>query len=115
MEEQELVRTPHQMWQDYLFLSKEMFRFLEEEDMDLFNELMNQRETLQKQLEAVKHQGFHRSLEGKQFLDEIRQLNQKMTFKLRYYLNRAKQQQKVDDAYEGIVSSFAPSRVEWKS
>lgn len=115
MEEQALARTPQQMWQDYLFLTREMGRFLEEESMDMFNELINQREQLQKQLDSVKNQGFHYSSEGKQLIAEIGQLNKKMTFKLRYYVNKAKQQKKIDNAYDGISSNFAPSRVEWRS
>lgn len=115
MEEQVLARTPQQMWQDYLFLTREMGRFLEEESMDMFNELINQREQLQKQLDSVKNQGFHHSSEGKQLIAEIGQLNKKMTFKLRYYVNKAKQQKKIDNAYDGIISNFAPSQVEWRS
>lgn len=115
MEEPLLVRTPCQMWQDYLFLTKEMVRFLEEEEFDLFNELLNQRETLQKQLETVKEQGFHHSPEGKQVLIELRQLNKQMVFKLRYLLNRAEKHRKIGNAYEGIFSSFASNKLDWKS
>lgn len=114
MSEQALARTPVQMWQDYLFLTREMIRFLKDEEMDLFNELLNQREQLQKLLGAINNVDFHRSLEGRQLLAEIRQINQQITFQLRYYLNKANKQQKIDNAYEGVNYQTMSSRVEWK-
>jgi hypothetical protein len=115
MEKQPIERTLCQMWQDYLFLTKEMFRFLEEEDFDMFNELMIQREQLQKQLDKVRNQEFHHSQAGKPMMAEIAKINRDMAFKLRYYLNKAQQQKKVDNAYDGAFSCFVPSHVEWKS
>ncbi len=64
--------SPRELWQDYHFLTQEMSKFLVRNDIDLFFELMNQREKIQAELDSCEDD-YKRTAEGKSLL-EIRQL-----------------------------------------
>ncbi len=51
-------RTAAELWQDYLFLSREMLKFLERKEHELFLELMSQRETVQQMLDGLAKDDF---------------------------------------------------------
>jgi len=106
-------KTAQALWQDYCFLTKEMRKFLARQDMDLFNELMNQRERLQPIINQTADDGFKGSQQGKNLLREIQQIDQEITEKMQILLSRSKQQHQVSAAY-GAVSTTAVSQMNWK-
>ena len=105
--------TAEALWQDYRFLTKEMKKFLIEQDMELFNNLLNQRERLQAIIDQTADDGFKASPQGKSLLTEIKQVNQDMTDNMQLLLNRSKRQHQVSEAYSG-VSTTAVSQMNWK-
>ena len=106
-------KTAEALWQDYQFLTKEMKKFLIQEDMELFNDLMNQRERLQTIIDQTPDDGFKISQQGKSMLSEIRQMNQDITANMQLLLSRSKHQHQVTEAY-GAVSTTAVSQMNWK-
>jgi len=106
-------KTAHDLWQDYQFLTKEMKKFLAQQDMELFNNLMNQRDHLQSLLEQTPDNGFQGSAEGRCLLNEIRQANQKITYELQLLMGSSKRQHQVSEAY-GAASTTAVSRMSWQ-
>lgn len=105
-------KTAEALWQDYQFLTKEMKKFLIEDDIELFNDLMNQRERLQNTIEKAPDDGFIVSQRGRSLLSEIQQINQDITANLQLLLNRTKRQQQVSEAY-GAASTTAVSQMNW--
>ncbi len=106
-------RTAQAMWQDYQFLTKEMMKFLTEQDMDLFYNLMNQRERLQTIIDQTADDGFKVSPEGRSLLTEIQQDSQNIIHNLQLRRSSSKRQHQVSEAYSGL--STAPiSRMSWK-
>jgi len=95
-------RPVRELWQDYLFVTKEMAKFLERQDKDMFNELLQQREKLQQMLDEAADGTYSVSPEGRQVFRQISDENQKMRVKLQYLLNTAKKQQTVSNAYENL-------------
>ena len=106
-------KTAQALWQDYQFLTKEMKKFLIEQDMELFNNLMNQRERLQVIIDQTPDDGFKVSVLGKSLLSEIQQINQEIADNMQLLLNRSKQQHQVSEAY-GAASTTAVSQMNWK-
>lgn len=88
------------LWHDYFFLTKEMAKFLDKKDFDMFNEIMKQREAVQKNIDKAANSEFIGSPEGKQLLLQIRQKDELIKGKLRLLLNSAKQEQTVSQAYD---------------
>lgn len=102
------------LWQDYLFLTTEMGKFLDKQDFDLFLELVSQRERLQAMIESKQSQCTDSPPEDK-VLIEINKANQVVMNKLRYVMNMEDKQQNLSRAYDGYSSTFVGVRMDWKS
>lgn len=87
------------LWQDYLFLTKEMRKFLDKEDMELFHELMNQRERMQTLIEETSDNGFRNSLEGKKLLSQIQRENQVLMSHFQATHSKVRHHHQVSEAY----------------
>ena len=101
------------LWQDYRFLTKEMIKFLAKQDMDLFYELMNQREMLQTIINQTADNDFKVSPEGRSLLSEIQQDSQDIIHNLQIRLGSSKRQHQVSEAYSS-ASTTAVSQMNWK-
>jgi len=106
-------KTAKALWQDYQFLTKEMLKFLAKPDMDLFYELMNQREKLQTLIEQTADPDYKVSPEGRALLNQIKQDNQTIAHNLQLQLSKSKRQHQVTEAY-GAASTTAVSQMNWK-
>ena len=101
------------LWQDYRFLTKEMLKFLTKQDMDLFYDLLNQRERLQSLIDQTVDDGFKVSPVGRSLLTEIQQDNQTIIHNLQIRLSSSKRQHQVSEAYSAM-STMAISQMNWK-
>lgn len=108
-------RTLEQLWQDYLFLTNEMLKFLDKQDFDLFIELMSQRGNIQHQIEESACQKFKFSLDGQKLLRDIQQIEQTIKLRLEYFRNNSKRHIQVSNAYEGYSSSIVGYRMDRQS
>jgi len=105
-------KTARELWQDYWFLTKEMAKFLTKQDMNLFYDLMDQRERLQTLIDQTADDGFKASTSGRSLLTEIKQESQMIIRRLQLAFNNSKRQQEVSDAYSGH-SADPVSRMGW--
>lgn len=94
-------KTAQELWLDYRFLTKEMAKFLIKKDMDLFYQLMNQRERLQMIIDQTADKNFANSPTGRNLLTEIKAENQIIIERLQTVFNNSKRQQQISDAYSG--------------
>lgn len=106
-------KTAQALWQDYQFLTKEMMKFLAKQDMELFYNLMKQRERLQAVIEQTEDDGFKVSPAGHSLLNEIWQENQNITENLQARFRNIKRKHQVAEAYSGSGTAQA-SRMNWK-
>ncbi len=106
-------KTAQALWQDYRFLTKEMLKFLAKQDMELFYDLMNQREQLQVILEQTPDEGFKISPIGKALISEIQQDSQAIIETLQIRMGSSKRQHQVSKAYSA-ASTTAVSQMNWK-
>ena len=106
-------KTAQALWQDYRFLTKEMLKFLAKQDMELFYDLMNQREQLQVILEQTPDEGFKISPIGKALISEIQQDSQAIIETLQIRMGSSKRQHQVSKAYSA-ANTTAVSQMNWK-
>jgi len=106
-------KSAQALWKDYRFLTKEMKKFLTKQDMELFHNLMEQRERLQTIINEAEDDGFSVSPEGREMLIEIRKDNQDITNSVQFLLNRSKRQHQVSEAYNA-ASTTAVNQMSWK-
>lgn len=108
-------KSIQELWDDYLFLTKEMAKFLEEEDMELFYELVEQRERLQSIIESAREDGFSSSPSGEPVIHSIQRINQNITLKLQYNVNNSRNQHTISQAYDNLGTAFVGNRMDRQS
>lgn len=111
----DLEKTSQELWNDYHFLTKEMAKFLDKQDIDFFLELMEQRGTLETIIEATKDEGFRLSMPGRELLQSIQRTNQHVKCKLQYLLNDSRNQQQISRAYDNLEKSSVGKRMDWQT
>lgn len=106
-------KTAQAFWQDYLFLTKEMLKFLDKQDMELFYELMDQRERMQSIIDETQDEGFKISPEGLSLLTEVEKDNQIIFRDLQLMHSRAKRHHQVSEVYNS-AGNESVSRMNWE-
>ena len=103
------AKTAGVLWQDYRFLTKEMLKFLKEQDYDLFYELLKQREKLQRRIEnAPDNDDFKASPAGGSLFEEIREDSEAVKEALQVIVGGSRRQHKLSQAYS-VASTMAVS------
>jgi hypothetical protein len=92
-----------ELWQNYLFLTREMKKFLFRKELDLFFEIMKQREKVQSLIDTAPDTAYRLTPEGQKLLKSIREDNQDIILVMQQIMYGMKQQHKVTQAYEGGV------------
>jgi len=105
-------KTAQALWQDYSFLTKEMLKFLDKQVMELFYELMDQRERLQTLIDTSEDKGFKLSPMGKNLLMEANQDNQVILHNLQVRHNRAKRHHQVSETYNSTSTTELFNRMD---
>ena len=101
-------KTKRALWQDYLFLSRELSKFASPEDFELFLDLLGQREKLQPMIEAASDAEDYQKSEAFQVLvKQVMTLNDSIAERLRFYKNAALKQRNLANAYDGYGGGFA--------
>lgn len=107
-----VVKSAKDLWCDYLFLTREMAKFLAKEDLDMFQSLMEQRERLQQLIDDNADNYFAASAEGQKILAMIRDINASVSLAINGRYSRNKKNDLVDQAYAGgSVLAAAGSRM----
>ncbi len=107
-DEQPAVKTKQALWQDYLFLSRELLKFASPQEQELFMELLAQREKLQALIEAAPDaEGYAASEAFRQLAAQAAALNESVAARLRFFKNAAARQRDVAAAYDGCGAGIA--------
>ena len=90
------------LWNRYLMLTEEMAKFLKEDNVDMFLNLMEQRTILHDELQKNGIGVFERSSEGKILGAKIQKVNADIQYKAQIWLNHAKGQERKVNAYSSL-------------
>jgi len=96
-------RSAESLWQDYLFLTREMLKFISRREMEMFYSLLTQRDELQRLLEETPDNGFCKSPAGQELLKQTVMLNRAVSERLQLAYNQACRQQEINQTYEGTA------------
>ncbi|MGP1574519.1 hypothetical protein [Selenomonas sp.] len=101
------ARTPEELWRLYLELSREMLKFLKEDDVDRFLDLDAQRAEIFRQMEERSIEAFKVTQEGRTLLEQIKPLEMQLIYNTKVWLNKSRTQHEAVRDYE--VRGFDPS------
>lgn len=102
---EKITTSIQELWQDYLFLTKEMAKFLSKDDFDFFIDLLEQRERLQAMIDAAPHsKEFILSSAGQLIFHDIRGANNIIRHQLQSMRNNVNRQREVSIAYNGMAT-----------
>ena len=102
------------LWRNYLFVTREMGKFLAQDNVGMFLNLLEQREHLQGEIERVDDGGFKDLPEGQQLAGELEQINEEVVRQLERMRNQLEKQQKISVAYDVMRPSFLGNRMDQK-
>lgn len=112
-------RPDENLWRDYLFLTREMLKFAGQANLDMFYELLDQRQAIQEQIDAVtagNKENRRDDPEWQAMVDEIQNSNRQIVGRLRLAQNQLKQQKTRANAYEGITPEVLRGyRGDWRT
>lgn len=109
------TRSAGLLWKDYAFLTQEMNKMLLKQDIDLFLELMEQREKIQASITALAEDTYKTSPEGRQLLVAIDSQNKTITKALQSLYNNQKHRHQVANAYDGLGNRYTGIRMDRES
>ncbi|MCW2278800.1 hypothetical protein [Heliophilum fasciatum] len=109
--EDETSASVSSLWQDYHFLTVEMRRCLERRDVDLFLELINQRERLQKRIESMSTSiGAAERISIAQILKE----NEAVIMQMRRIMQEGRRHIELKEAYDSYSGDGTGENVDWQ-
>ncbi len=90
------------LWLTYFSLSEEMLKFIERENIDVFLQLLSQREEIQKKLEAYGPSDWPKTKEGQALYQKMKPIDMQVQYKARLWLNKSKHKNEVARAYDSL-------------
>lgn len=106
-------QSPEGLWQDYLFLTKEMDRFLAAGDTDMFLDLLGQREKLQAVLDKTDTRQFKRAPAGRKIFADIAGGNAAIIQRLAILRNQSQKREQLAGAYD-LLTRPVGGRMDFK-
>lgn len=100
MSSEMLQKSLDELWSDYLFLSREMLKFADSANFDLFAELIDQRATMQSLISEASEQQAKSFPQNAEMANEIRLIDTNLAFRLQTMLNNLKMQRNVSQRYD---------------
>lgn len=79
-----------EIWGKYLQLTKDLLKFIDQEEVDTFLELVDQRQQLMEMLQSLPDHEFARSPEGVALREQIKPMDMQIIYKARSWLNKSK-------------------------
>jgi len=95
------------LWLTYFSLSEEMLKFIERENIDVFLQLFEQREQVQKLLEEQGASDWTKTEEGQLLYQKMKPVDMQIQYKSRLWLNKSKHKNEVAKAYDSLGSQPA--------
>ena len=96
------------LWQNYLFLSKELLKFVSADDLDLFSDLLAQREELFTRIRACEDKNrYVFSQAGQELIGQVVAIDIDLRKKMLMARNMLKNNFTLSSAYDGFIGDSA--------
>ena len=101
------VFSEQQLWEKYLMVTKEMLKFISQQDVENFLKLVEQRELLMNMLKDMEPHVFGRTEAGAAIREQIKPMDQEILYKARTWLNKSKRNNMAVKSYD--ITGYAPA------
>lgn len=94
--------SEQELWEKYLEVTKDLLKFINAEDIDIFLELVNQRQQLMEMLKKLPSHEFANTQTGKDIRKTIEPMDREIMFKARSWLNKSKRNNMTVRGYDSF-------------
>ncbi len=98
--EDEVVKAARNFWKIYLALSEDLLKFINQEDIDTFTDIVSQRDSLIKKIEELPSNDYRKLDEFKVIAEKIKKLDRETMYKARSWLNKSRRQNSMVRSYD---------------
>ncbi len=103
---EKVLEEARNLWSKYFALTKELLKFIDNKDIDMFLELVDQRGQLIDKMKALPENNYRESEECRNLIEQIKPLDMQIGYKARAWLNKSRRQNSAVRAYDITNSSF---------
>ena len=104
---EEIRFTEQELWEKYLAVTKELLKFINEEDIDTFLALVDQRQRLMEMLQKLPTHEYANSPAGIELREQIKPMDMQIMYRARSWLNKSKRNNMAVKSYD--ITGFVPS------
>jgi len=105
--ERDAMKEASLLWHKYFSLTKELKKFLLREDIDAFADMIAQRGELIEKMKALPENSYRETGECKDFIEQIRSIDQEVMYRARAWLNRSKHRNAAVRSYD-LTAGIGP-------
>lgn len=99
--------TEQQLWEKYLELTKELLKYINQQDIDNFLKLVAQRDQLMKLLKEMEPHVFGKTEAGMAIREQIKPMDMQIIYKAKTWLNKSKRQNMAVKSYD--ITGYMPA------
>lgn len=96
----QVLKQARILWQKYFTLTKELLKFSDQADSDIFLDLVDQRERLIEKMKSLPENNYRDSAECKALIEQIVPLDKQIIYKARAWLNKSRRQNNTVRSYD---------------
>ena len=100
-----VLSEARRLWQKYFELTKELLKFSDQKDGELFMELVDQRGQLIEKIKALPPNDYRDSDECKAMIEQMIPMDKQIIYRARAWLNKSRRQNSAVRSYD-VTSSF---------
>ena len=99
--------TEQQLWEKYLELTKELLKYINQQDIDNFLKLVAQRDQLMNLLKEMEPHVFGKTEAGMAIREQIKPMDMQIIYKAKTWLNKSKRQNMAVKSYD--ITGYMPA------
>ena len=105
VDKDEVLRQARILWQKYFALTKELLKFSDQKDSELFMELVDQRDRLIEKMKSLPKNDYRESEECKKLIEQIIPMDKQIIYRAKAWLNKSRRQNSAVRSYDIIESA----------
>ena len=105
IDREEVLNQARILWQKYFALTKDLLKFSDQKDSELFMELVNQRGRLIEKMQELPQNDYRESEECKKMIEQIIPMDKQIIYRAKAWLNKSRRQNSAVRSYDLIESA----------
>ena len=102
---EEVLKEAQLLWRKYFTLTEELLKFSDQQDNDLFVELVDQRERLLNKIKVLPANDYRETAECKPLIDKMIPMDKQIIYRAKSWLNKSRRQNSAVRSYDLIESA----------